>query len=179
MAHQSDEATTPVAALLIRHRSSLYAYILACVRSHADAEDILQNVSLAVVQADDPPATGERFLAWAREIARRRVLEHFRKSKRLLPIDPHVALRLAEAAERVERKSAGTAHREALLGCLEKLPPESQQVLAACYGDSRASAADLAARFGRTEQAVHSLLYRIRQALRDCVSRRLSVEGAE
>jgi DNA-directed RNA polymerase specialized sigma24 family protein len=68
-------------------------------------------------------------------------------------------------------------HREALLECLERLPPESQLLLQARYDGSSVDAAALAHRFGRTEQAVYSLLYRIRQALRDCVERRLRAEA--
>jgi RNA polymerase sigma-70 factor (ECF subfamily) len=163
--------------LLLRHRESLYAYILACVRSHLDADDIVQTVSLTVIDADDVPAEDDRFLAWAREVARRRVLEHVRKSKRLLPIDPEVAQRLAEAAERVERKRPTTAHREALLECLEKLPPESQQLLAARYDGTSADVAALAKRFGRSVQGAYSLLYRIRKILRECIERRLGLEA--
>ena len=39
------------ARLLIQHRASLYAFILAAVRNHADAEDILQTVSVAVIES--------------------------------------------------------------------------------------------------------------------------------
>lgn len=171
------EGKSQVTGLLIRHRTSLYAYVLACVRSHADADDILQNVSLAVVEAADPPLEDEKFLAWAREIARRRVLHHFRKSKRLLPVDPKVAQQLVEAAERVESRRTSNVHRDALLECLEKLPPESQQILTARYDGSTSDVAQIASRFGRSEQGVYSLLYRIRQVLRDCVERRLAGEG--
>jgi RNA polymerase sigma-70 factor (ECF subfamily) len=166
------------AALLLKHRESLYAYVLACVRSFADADDILQTVCVAVIESPDPPTEADRFLAWAREIARRRVLDHFRRSRRLLPLDPDTVSRLAEAAERIERRRSGITHRDALLECLERLPPESQQLLQARYDGSSANSAALARRFGRTEQAVHSLLYRIRQALRDCVERRLRAEAA-
>ena len=40
-----------VAKLLMQHRTSLYAYIFSCVRNHADTEDILQNVSVAVIES--------------------------------------------------------------------------------------------------------------------------------
>ena len=164
--------------LLLQGRESLYAYILACVRSFADADDILQNVSLVILSADDAPHEEGPFLAWAREIARRRVLEHFRRSKRLLPVDPQIAARLAEAAGRVEAQRAGSRQREALLECLESLPPESQQIVQARYDGSCDDVAAVARRFGRSEQGVYSLLYRIRNALRDCVERRLATEAS-
>ena len=40
-----------VTRLLMSHRTALYGYIFACVRNHADAEDILQNVSVAVTES--------------------------------------------------------------------------------------------------------------------------------
>lgn len=164
--------------MLLKHRDSLYAYVFACVRSFPDADDILQTVSVAVIEASDAPIEEARFLAWAREIARRRVLEHFRRSKRLLPLDPEIVGKLADAAERIERRQAGVTRREALLECLERLPPESQQLLQARYDGSTADMVALARRFGRSEQGMYSLLYRIRQALRDCVERRVRLEGA-
>jgi len=164
--------------LLLAHQPSLYAFILACVRSFPDADDIVQAVSLAVVEAADVPSEDGPFLAWAREVARRRVLAHYRQSKRLLPLDPEIVERLAEAAGRVEEERSGSARREALLECLEKLPPESQQLLAARYDGSSCDLAGLAQRFGRSEQGVSSLLYRIREALRGCVERRLRLEVA-
>ena len=40
-----------ITRLLMQHRTALYGYIYACVRNHADAEDILQNVSVAVTES--------------------------------------------------------------------------------------------------------------------------------
>ncbi|MDX1563966.1 MAG: sigma-70 family RNA polymerase sigma factor [Phycisphaeraceae bacterium] len=174
---QKPDSRSSVAALLMRHRDALYAYVLSCLRSHNDVEDVLQNVSVAVIETEDPPTEDDQFLAWSREIARRRVLEHWRKSKRLLPIDPLIAQRLAEAADRMERQHPSSPRREALLACLQKLPPESQQLIAARYDGSARDVCDLARRFGRSEQGVYSLLYRIRNALRSCVDQQMSTEA--
>src|SRR5689334_6364908 len=89
-----------VARLLMQHRAALYGYIFACVRNHADAEDILQNVSVAVTESIDRLTSEDGFLPWAREIARRRVLAHRRTARREQPCDPDLVRRLAEAAER-------------------------------------------------------------------------------
>ena len=67
-----------VARLLMQHRATLYGYIFACVRNHADAEDILQNVCVAVTESIDRLTSEDGFLPWAREIARRRILAHRR-----------------------------------------------------------------------------------------------------
>ena len=44
------EHRSKVAALLMRHHDALYAYVLACLRSHNDVDDVLQNVSIAVIE---------------------------------------------------------------------------------------------------------------------------------
>src|SRR5438270_8539303 len=93
-----------VARLLMQHRATLYGYIFACVRNHADAEDILQNVSVAVMESIDQLRDEAGFLPWSREIARRRVLAHTRLAQRERALDPDLVRSLAEAADRVERR---------------------------------------------------------------------------
>src|SRR6516225_2345876 len=83
-----------IARLLMQHRTALYGYIYACVRNHADAEDILQNVSVAVTESIDKLADEAGFLPWAREIARRRVLAHRRSNAREQAWDPELLCRL-------------------------------------------------------------------------------------
>jgi len=165
-----------IAKLLMQHRTALYSYILACVRSHADAEDILQNVSVAAIESMGELREESGFLPWAREIARRRMLAHFRRLKRELPVDPEVAARLAEAADRLERARPASAHRTALLACLERLPDENRQVIAMRYDGSVSGVADLAGKINRSVAATYSLIKRIKKVLRECVNHRLSVE---
>ena len=162
--------------LLMQHRTALYGYIFACVRNHDDAEDILQNVSVAVTESIDRLTNEAGFLPWAREIARRRILAHRRSSRREQPYDPEVVRSLAEAADRIERTRPASTQRAALLACLESLSPESRQLILMRYDGSGASAEDLAVKFGRSVQGIYALVKRIKTALRECVERRLSAE---
>jgi RNA polymerase sigma-70 factor (ECF subfamily) len=166
-----------VARLLIKHHTALYVYIFTCVRSHHDAEDILQNVSVVVMEslADLRDLSG--FLPWAREIARRCVLTHWRKAKRERPLDPDLLRTLAEAADTLERERPTEDHSDALMHCLEGLPPDSRWLIVRRY-DGTADVGDLARQLGRTVQAVYAQLKRIKAALRDCVRRRLALEAA-
>src|SRR5215470_12468227 len=118
-----------VARLLMQHRATLYGYIFACVRNHADAEDILQNVSVAAAESIDRLTCEDGFLPWAREIARRRVLAHRRASRREQPCDPELVRCLAEAAERVEEARPASVQQAALMACLERLPPRSRRLI--------------------------------------------------
>jgi RNA polymerase sigma-70 factor (ECF subfamily) len=169
--------TGKLAMLLMRHQQALYGYLLACVRNQTDADDLMQSVAVAVFETHAAPLGDQDFLRWAREIARRRVLEYFRTRPRAQPVDPRLFDRLAEAADWVERAGGVAPRREWLLDCIEKLPPENRELLAARYGEAAAQPEQLATRFGRSVQGIYSLLYRIRQMLRACVERRLAMEG--
>jgi RNA polymerase sigma-70 factor (ECF subfamily) len=166
-----------VARLLIKHHTALYVYIFACVRSHHDAEDILQNVSVVVMESLDDLRDVDGFLPWAREIARRCVLAHWRKARRERPLDPELLRTLAEAADDLEREGASDEHSEALMACLEGLPPDSRRLIARRY-DGATDVGGLARQLGRTVQSVYAQLKRIKAALRDCVRRRLTSEVA-
>ncbi len=175
MAH----ATLPqgqVARLLMHHRTALYGYIFACVRNHADTEDILQNVSVAVTESIGQLTDEKGFLPWAREIARRRVLAHRRTAKREQPLDPELLLRLAEASDRVESQLPASDQRAALMACLESLPNQSRRLIAMRYDGSVAGMSELAQRFGRSVQGIYAQVKRIKAALRECVERRLALE---
>jgi RNA polymerase sigma-70 factor (ECF subfamily) len=173
---QERKRQATIARLLMQHRTALYGYILACVRHHADAEDILQEVSAAVTQSIDQLQNEPGFLPWAREIARRRVLAHFRSSGREQVIDPELAQRLAEAADRVDQARPVSAHQEALRACLDALPRHSRRLIVMRYQDSVPRADDLARRFGRSVQAIYAQIKRLKIALRHCVERRLAKE---
>jgi RNA polymerase sigma-70 factor (ECF subfamily) len=165
-----------IARLLMHHRTALYGYIFACVRNHADAEDILQTVSVAVTESIQRLMDEKGFLPWAREIARRRVLAHRRLARREQPLDPELLTRLAEAAERVEQHRPASDQRAALLACLEALPTQSRRLIAMRYDGSVSGMSELARKFGRSIQGIYAQVKRIKVALRECVERRLALE---
>jgi RNA polymerase sigma-70 factor (ECF subfamily) len=165
-----------ITRLLMQHRTALYGYIFACVRNHDDAEDIFQNVSVAVTEAIGQLRHEAGFLPWAREIARRRILAHRRNARREQPYDPELVRRLAEAADRVEQARPASAHRSALMACLEGLPPQSRRLIEMRYDGSATDVSELAAKFGRSVQGIYAQLKRIKTALRECVERRLALE---
>jgi RNA polymerase sigma-70 factor (ECF subfamily) len=160
----------------MQHRATLYGYIFACVRNHADAEDILQTVSVAVTESIDQLVSEDGFLPWAREIARRRILAHRRTAQRERPCDPELVRRLAEAAERVEERQPGSVRQAALKACLDQLPPRSRRLIVQRYDGSAGGADRLSHLFGRSVQGIYAQLKRIKQALRRCVERRLAAE---
>ena len=172
-----EQRNAMVTALLVRHRTALYGYIFACVRNHHDAEELLQEVSLAAVGSIDKLRDESSFLPWAIEIARRRVLVHVRRSQRTTILPPELIPVLAEAAHRVAATDCISDRCEALLECLENLPPRSREVIAMRYDGSIRGVDELADKLGRTMQATYGVLKRIRQGLRACVEEKLSTEA--
>jgi RNA polymerase sigma-70 factor (ECF subfamily) len=165
-----------VARLLMRHHTALYAFVFACVRSHHDTEDILQNVSATVVESIDQLRDETGFLPWSREIARRSTLAYCRKKRREQPLDPELIQHLAEAADVLEQEQPTAPFAEALTACLEGLPAESRRVMALRYDDAFVDTETLARKLGRSVQALYAHVKRVKTALRDCVERRLATE---
>jgi len=164
-----------IAALLMRHSAALRAYILACVRNRSDTDDILQNVAVEVVKTTNPPTDDLGFLRWSREIARRRILKHYRTNGRLGILDPKTLESLADAAawadvEQVDRRQS------ALRKCIEKLPDKTRELLMRRYSNPPLRIPELAKMFGRAVEYIAPLLYRVRQQLHQCVERQLAAE---
>lgn len=173
------DSQSEVARLLMQYQRALYAYIYACVRNSTDADDVFQEVSIAVVESFSQLESDEGFFPWAREIAYRRVLAHQRKSKREKPLNPHVLSALSEAAERVEQQRPLSSRREKLKECLDRLPSMSRELIARCYNDQGESVGMVAEQYGQKVSAVYARIHRIRVILRDCVAQRLQEESAE
>ncbi len=166
-----------VARLLMQHRTSLYGYLYACVRNHADAEDVLQNVCVAVMESFDQLRDESGFLpcgarspggvswpiAGSAPARWRSIPKWFRA--------------LAEAADRVEERRPASEQQAALMACLETLPPTSRRLIAQRYDG--VDAATLASRFGRSVQAVYAQIKRIKTALRSCVEQRLDIADSQ
>ena len=161
----------------LRHSDRIYGYILVNTRNIPDADDIFQNVGLAVVEADEVPRENSQILAWSYEVARRRILKFYRQAGRTHALSPEIIERMAEVAKLQAEHEAEHPRRKALPRCLQSLPAQQRDLLAAHYGEPNLDGVDLSKRFGRTIQGIYSLLYRVRQLLKECIERRLQTES--
>jgi RNA polymerase sigma-70 factor (ECF subfamily) len=161
---------------LLCHQTQLFSYIYSLVRNLDDADDLLQQTSLALWKKFDQYDSSRSFLPWAFGVARFEVSNFLRSRSRdrlyfsdelnLLLIEAHGELALNDADERLG----------AIGRCISKLRRRDQDLLEACYGRS-VRIADVAKDWGRSSQSIHNSLKRIRQALLDCVRRSLAREG--
>jgi RNA polymerase sigma-70 factor (ECF subfamily) len=163
--------------LFLQNERRLYAYILTLLPHRADADDVLQQVSMVLwdkFDANDPPGD---FAAWGCRIAYFKVLDFYKHHQRsrvrfsqaLLERVAETAIEHAEALQLDER-------REALAHCLEKLTPRERDLLGRRFADG-ATTRSTAEALGRSVDAVYKTLAKIRHALFDCVTRTLAREG--
>jgi RNA polymerase sigma-70 factor (ECF subfamily) len=154
----------------------IFAYILTLLPHRADAEDVLQEVSVIMWEKFDELAPPGDFVAWGCRIAYYRIRDHRRSQRRQRVMFSeamleHMAGTMAGSATlRLDERS------EALTHCLEKLDRRDRDLLSERLKEG-ASVRSTAERFGRSVDVVYKALARIRKALHDCVARTLAAEG--
>ena len=160
------------------HRRRLYQFILALLPNLQDAEDVLQETNIICWRKFAEFRPGTSFLAWASRVAHFEVLKRRRaraRDRAAVPLDDAVLEQLAhDAADDDADELAGV--REALQGCLKKLPPGDRELIVRRYAEGE-QGEGLAGQLGRPANSVYKSLGRIRQALPDCVTRTLRPSG--
>ena len=165
--------------LFIEHERGLRAYLRAMGLNWADADDVVQSVSLIVWKKWDQFDPNTSFEAWLRVIARYEALK-FRRSKARDRHNFHGDLMelLAGVASEQEERSRVEDYRKALQGCLSNLPDKSRGLVSAAY-DGDQTIKEVAESVGKSATAVYKALNRIRCQLADCVEQRVAeADGA-
>src|SRR5436190_23371331 len=97
------QATEEVQRLFLRHSAMLRGFILGLLPDHNRAEDVFQDLFLTITRKAADYRPGSNFLAWARTIARLKVLEHYRTT-RSTPhlLDPETMEAVIAAADELD-----------------------------------------------------------------------------
>jgi RNA polymerase sigma-70 factor (ECF subfamily) len=153
---------------------SVSAYVFATISGFHDAEDLVQQIAQEAARRFEQYDSNRPFLGWVLWIARSRVIDSYRRRKRdhLVFSDDLLELLGQAIAERAPERSH---RREALEHCLEGLPEQSRRLLNLRYVEELSSV-HIAESVGSTTGSVRVLLTRIRNAVADCVRRRLAME---
>lgn len=164
--------------LVDRHYEGVWRYTRALTRGAAEAEDIVHEAFLI---AFDRLEGGREFAgdagAWLRGAVRNLVKAWWREQRKL-PQD--VAERLSLLAEEAGDALSAAASRElraALDHCLGALSPEDRDLVARRY-EHGLRITQIAQQLARNAATVRVQLFRIRQALKQCVEGQLAGEGA-
>ncbi|MEM9348076.1 MAG: sigma-70 family RNA polymerase sigma factor [Planctomycetota bacterium] len=154
-------------------QTSIRAYLFAAVSDYHDAEDLLQQVAVAVARDYEKYDPETPFIRWAIAIARNRVLNYRRQkatSKLVFTQDTLDVL----AGAMPEEPPAETATKAALDDCINKLQARSQQALRLRYEQDLRSN-EIAEKLEMTVTAVTSLMSRVHKVLAKCVKQAVGV----
>jgi RNA polymerase sigma-70 factor (ECF subfamily) len=165
----------------LEHRDTILGFIYALTMDYDVAEEVFQNVAVSVLREGERAPNVADFQAWARQVARHRVADYYRKHSRLRTMEqPSGAMAdiVAQAFQEHEVPPQANHQRmKSLLECLQRLSGRSRQVIEGFYRE-RKSLKILATDLGWQENSVKVALSRARKALADCVSVRLRSQQA-
>lgn len=172
-------AQSEIVRKLLENRDVLLGFIYALTRDYAVAEEVFQETSLAIVEEAQKLTQVDNFLAWSREVARRRVAEYYRKTSRRQGVEK-LSGSMAEIIEQafVENEQTSDVQQtrmKFLLECLERLAGRSRDIVVRFY-HRRESLKDIASALNWQPDSVKVSLSRARRSLAECIETKMAKE---
>ncbi len=162
--------------LLTAHHTRIYAYILSLVGNVGHAEDIMQETSYMMWTKFSEFEIGSNFDAWAKRIAYYRVLEYRRKEKQnasMLFSDETLA-QLHQGASEALHENDIEDYKTTLSNCIQKLDPKDRDLLDMKY-QKNMTVKTISELLNQTIQNVYYHLVKVRNSLRNCMKRNMSI----
>ncbi len=160
----------------LQERDAILGFIIAMTRDSAVAEDIFQEVARVILEEANKATPVANFRPWAREIARRRVAEFYRRHARTRARErpsPSLEEVIGQAFDENDSVlNTGHLRFKALLECLEGLANRSREVIDAFYL-KRQPIREIAVALDWTENSVKTTLWRARKAMLECIQGKL------
>lgn len=163
---------------LTASQSALQAFIAALMPGESGVDEVLQRTCLTLWRKRATFEAGTNFRAWAFETAKWTLRAYLKETRRAswLVVDEELTRVISERmAARVPRSADASA--AALRMCLEKLRPIDRDLVLSHYEEGE-SLAECAKRCGRTVGTLKVTLFRLRAALRRCITDRLATGAA-
>jgi RNA polymerase sigma-70 factor (ECF subfamily) len=171
------DTRTPDAAgaqgLLDRHLPMLRGYARHLMAKAPDADDLVQDICVAVLSDPALLMRGEDPGAYLRGIARHLASRHLRRRHRERMIEHLIDLAWQEPDEPAHQAED---EGRALAACLGQLSARLRDLIAWRYDDGL-NASEIAERLRTSSDAVRMMLGRTRQALAKCIGLRLADRG--
>lgn len=156
------------AELWLKSQNTLGGYVCAHVPDHALAEDIMQEVARQATANFDQYDHSKPFLGWLIGIARQRIADAYRaKNRRPIVFSSDIVDSIAKVYVDLEPEEDDRA--EGLRICMDKLSDRHRKVLDFKYG-RRMSTKEIAGQVGGSPGSVDTMIYRLRDALRQCIN---------
>jgi RNA polymerase sigma-70 factor (ECF subfamily) len=161
-------AAEPDLTTLVRdHSTLLYRVALSLLRNPAEAEDVVQDVFVRVLEHRGDLSDVLALRPWLVRITWNLALDRCRRVQKVRTeqMDDLFAASLASADLPIDQALSEAGQIRQVLAAMEKLPKKERQVLLLSAVDEL-SAAEIGAVVGRSESSVRSLLFRARAHLR-------------
>ncbi len=156
-----------------RSQLKILGFIQLLLPATNEAEDVLQETSIVLLQKWPEFDQQRDFTNWACGIARFEAFKYLRTQKKHFCLSLELLKELSELALERSGKLDDQQRQDALSKCFEKLTTSSQNLLRDRYNFNK-SVAELARILDKTERAVYKNLSAIRKTLQECIARRLS-----
>lgn len=157
--------------LLMRHQVRIHTYVLYQVPNRNDAEDILQDTIVVMLDKFSEFKEGGNFLAWGIAIARYKIMTFRRKnSGSKLIFDDSIMDLIEEESTPILDSSIDEA--EALKSCIKKLSDHHRKYLRLRYEKSL-TYREIGRQIAISMQAVYKTMTRIHVLLFNCVRLKL------
>jgi len=157
-----------------RYREKLHRYVLRLSTRESEAEEVFQEVWIAVIRSRDSYDSSASFATWLFSIAHRRAADRWRALSRHAPdglnatddLDDALPLSANDAIATPEREWQSQSLGEALLDAIGKLPlPQREAFLMKAEGEL--SLDDIALATGANRETVKSRLRYAQKRLRE------------
>jgi len=154
-------------SLLMQNQTRIHTYILCHIPNRADAEDILQDRIVVMLDKFSDYQEGTNFLAWAIAIARFKIKSFKIKNRSARLIFDDSMMDTIEK-ETVTKMESFQEEAEVLRGCIGKLSPKHKQYLRLRY-EQGLSYREIGRQIAVSMQAVYKTMTRIQVVLLNCV----------
>jgi RNA polymerase sigma-70 factor (ECF subfamily) len=166
------------AELVRAHHPSVRVFLASHLRDADVIDDLVQDVFLRAFDRLSTLRDGTAFRAWLLGIARNRALEHLRERLRSGLSAPDALDALLDRTQLAvlegdDEEARRVLELEALRQCIRRLPPVGARLIREHYFKGRPITV-LAAEERKNEGTLRMTLLRLREALRECVRRRVA-----
>ncbi len=168
-----DARQAEIVCLIARHQASLHAFIISLMPGLDGVEDVLQETNMVLWEKRETYEVGTDFRAWACAIARFKAMAHRRKIARLGTRSLEDDLLDMLATECAAGPDELDERLRALEKCLGRLDEPERGLVEHRYY-SAAGLDEFATRSGRPVESLRVSLFRIRAALKKCISAELA-----
>jgi RNA polymerase sigma-70 factor (ECF subfamily) len=157
--------------IVARHQGAIYGYLRSRLLEPADAEDLCQEAFLRCYQGQARFDSSVMLRPWLIGIARNLLREHVRRVKRRKEVGwTELCLQLEDLIDEQDDRYDAVMAR--LPECLQSLGQSARQALDLRY-QARLRLAEIGEQLRRSEGAVKLLMFRARQALKNCLDSKI------